>query len=302
MNRKIKSILMLIISFLAISSPLSATAIPATPEAYCLLDYQGHPDLTSKLLYVFTFPNQEAISLKFKETHPFLMVNGTFVPNANIQIINNRSFIPLRIVSEELGMNVRWDASSKTAILQKNDLHIIVKPNQEKFLINGVEALSEDKVCTINGNLYVPLRFLEKAFPITLNYIPYKESSPFYLLKNPLITVDDNSTQKRLTKEEASQLLHAQLIEAYNNFLKNKTYNQNTAYSNSILDTLKTDIDGIKCTGKVSRYWVFTGPYPILLDEFTGNIYFAKSKIARFYIEKMNITDPEVFAIDYFVG
>ena len=300
MHRKIKSLLMLMLSFLTIALPLSTEA--ATPEAYCLLNYQGRPDLTSKWLYIFTFPNQETISLKFKETHPFLMVNGTFVPTANIQIINNRSFIPLRIVSEELGMNVRWDASSQTAIIQKNTLQITVKPNQEKFLINGVEALSEDKVCTINGSLYVPLRFLEKAFPITLNYIPYKESSPFYLLGNPLITIDENSTQKQLTKEEAFQFLHAQLLEAYNNFLTNQTYNQNTEYSNSILDRLKTDIDSIQCTGKISRYWVFTGPYPILLDAFTGDIYFAKSKIVRSYIEKMIITDPEVFALDYFLG
>lgn len=162
MHRKIKSLLMLMLSFLTIALPLSTEA--ATPEAYCLLNYQGRPDLTSKWLYIFTFPNQETISLKFKETHPFLMVNGTFVPTANIQIINNRSFIPLRIVSEELGMNVRWDASSQTAIIQKMLYRLPLSLIKKSFLSMELKRYLKIKYVQLTEAFMCLCVFLKKLF------------------------------------------------------------------------------------------------------------------------------------------
>ncbi|WP_083689611.1 copper amine oxidase N-terminal domain-containing protein [Paenibacillus sp. FSL H7-0331] len=42
-----------------------------------------------------------------------LFINGKSV-STDIQIINGQSYVPLRVVSESLGADVRWDENSKT--------------------------------------------------------------------------------------------------------------------------------------------------------------------------------------------
>jgi len=42
-----------------------------------------------------------------------LIINGKTINNASPQIISNRTYVPLRVISEELGATVEWDGVNR---------------------------------------------------------------------------------------------------------------------------------------------------------------------------------------------
>lgn len=97
--------------------------------------------------------------------------------DANIDhglILNNRVFIPLRAVSEQLNIPVKWYQNEKTISLQKGDTKILLATNVNRGIVL-TPSVSEDleydlkyietdsPAQIINGTTYVPLRFISQS-------------------------------------------------------------------------------------------------------------------------------------------
>lgn len=83
-------------------------------------------------------------------------------------IKNNRTMVPLRVISENLGANVHWSDSEIT--LTKNDMQAILKPNSNIVIKNGNTVLLDVKPYIKNGRIFVPIRFLAETFDCNVNY------------------------------------------------------------------------------------------------------------------------------------
>jgi hypothetical protein len=101
-----------------------------------------------------------------------IVINGVkMAPDVPPQIIDGRTLVPLRFVSQALGAQVGWDASTQTAIVRKDfstDLPIDVPVNRIhdqrlKLEINGrlVEGVP---LAVVNGRAMVPLRIISETF------------------------------------------------------------------------------------------------------------------------------------------
>lgn len=271
-----------------------ATSICASPQLQRIRDVGISIENSKEWIYEFTFSDQKKLKLKNDNSqYTFLMIDGNIISDLNLPVINGRSFVPLRFLSETLGMNVAWDNITKLARVSKGDVSVSV-----------LASKNTDDVQLIKGTTYVSIRFLEKNFPLTVSYRPVTldQSNPFSILLHPMVTVDSIAIKETLTKQQAIELAKSELIIAYNNFLLNTNYNTNTAESQIILSTLKENINNMTCINKISRYYVLDGPYITLVDAVTGSIYFKKDKINNSFIESVNTSDPEIFAIDYFIG
>ncbi len=72
---------------------------------------------------VICYKNDKTVKLQIDSG--WAEVNGTRVPmDVPAQIINHRTMIPLRLISESLGCDVTWDAMTQTVVIES----VLIKP------------------------------------------------------------------------------------------------------------------------------------------------------------------------------
>jgi hypothetical protein len=84
------------------------------------------------------------------------------------EIKNNRTMVPLRIISDILGANVDWSNSKVT--LTKNNMKIVLHPNSSTAEKDGKKVLLDAKPYIKNNRILVPLRFIAETFRCNVNY------------------------------------------------------------------------------------------------------------------------------------
>lgn len=76
--------------------------------------------LSMGLLVGCLFPIQSV----FAEQPITLIINGKTITNASPQIVSDRTYVPLRVISEELGATVEWDGENKVVRITRKDNNI----------------------------------------------------------------------------------------------------------------------------------------------------------------------------------
>lgn len=79
-------------------------------------------------------------------------------------IINNRTMIPFREISETCGVEVSWDEKKKTVSAVKGSSKLVLKVNNTSALLNNEEMTLDAPPVIINNRIYVPLRFISESF------------------------------------------------------------------------------------------------------------------------------------------
>ncbi|WP_342428691.1 copper amine oxidase N-terminal domain-containing protein [Paenibacillus sp. FSL L8-0158] len=98
-----------------------------------------------------------------------IKVDGvTTTSDVKPEMKNNRSMVPLRVISESLGASVEW--SNFEVILAKSDMKVKLAINRSTAEKNGKKILIDVKPYTKNNRIYVPLRFIAEAFGCNVNY------------------------------------------------------------------------------------------------------------------------------------
>ena len=101
-----------------------------------------------------------------------------------------RTIVPIRIISENMGYKVGWDQKTKTATISDNKTKIEVKIGENTALVNGKRvhmdkdndgAIHHTQAMLIpakgegNDRTYVPLRFIAETFGLEVEF----ENTPF---------------------------------------------------------------------------------------------------------------------------
>ncbi|WHP42738.1 stalk domain-containing protein [Lysinibacillus boronitolerans] len=80
----------------------------------------------------------------------------------------NRTMVPLRVISENLGAKVHWSDGKVT--LTKSEMRVSLKLNSNKAEINGKTVILDTKPYLKNGRTIVPLRFLAETLGCKVHY------------------------------------------------------------------------------------------------------------------------------------
>jgi len=75
---------------------------------------------------------------------------------------NDRLFVPLRGVVEELGGNVDWDGDNRRITIQSGELKIILTIDSTEALVSGSPVKLDDPPWIKDGRTYIPLRFVSE--------------------------------------------------------------------------------------------------------------------------------------------
>jgi len=106
----------------------------------------------------------------------------TIASDVKPEIKNNRTMVPLRFISENLGAKVNWSGSEVT--LAKSDTQVILKLKSKTAVRNGKPALLDATPYIKNNRIMVPLRFIAETFNCSVefrNSTVSVEPAPFIL-------------------------------------------------------------------------------------------------------------------------
>ncbi len=131
-------------------------------------------------------------SLPAYAAQSIIKIDGvTITTDAAPEVKNNRTMVPLRVISENLGATVNWIDSKIT--LTNNNMQITLKPNSNTVIKNGKTELLDVQPYLKNNRLFVPIRFIAETFGCQVNY------------QNSTVTVDTEPLVINNVKVKATQ-------------------------------------------------------------------------------------------------
>lgn len=125
---------------------------------------------------------------------------------------NNRTMVPLRVISENLGATVNWQDSKVT--LTNNKMQITLQPNSNTVIKNGKTELLDVKPYLKNNRLFVPIRFIAETFGCQVNY------------QNSTVTVDTAPLLINNVKVKATQYEYHMTMGGIVQQIQGNTYNK----------------------------------------------------------------------------
>ena len=75
-------------------------------------------------------------------------------------IRNERTMLPARFVSENLGASVKWDENKREVTITKDSTVIVITIDSQTALVNGRAIVLESPAFIENARTYTPLRFI----------------------------------------------------------------------------------------------------------------------------------------------
>ncbi|MDQ0111472.1 N-acetylmuramoyl-L-alanine amidase family protein [Paenibacillus harenae] len=105
------------------------------------------------------------------EAVPRLYLNGLLLqPDANPQIVNQSTVVPIRVITEGLGFQVEWDNATKTVTINDGSNVIKLTINNNAALVNDQVVQMETKPIIVKGTTLVPLRFVGEQFGLEFEW------------------------------------------------------------------------------------------------------------------------------------
>ncbi|MFJ7186951.1 copper amine oxidase N-terminal domain-containing protein [Lysinibacillus xylanilyticus] len=157
------------------------------------------------ILMLFSLPAYAANST--------IKIDGVVVTSdAAPETKNNRTMVPLRVISENLGATVNWQDSKVT--LTNNKMQITLQQNSNTVIKNGKTELLDVKPYLKNNRLFVPIRFIAETFGCQVNY------------QNSTVTVDTAPLLINNVKVKATQYEYHMTMGGVVQQIQGNTYNK----------------------------------------------------------------------------
>ncbi len=101
-----------------------------------------------------------------------VFVNGeeTYLPDQQAFIQRDRTMVPVRFITEEVGAQVLWNQATRTVTISKNGTTINMAVGQKEFMVNGVQYTSDIAPMISNGRTMVPVRFVTENLGFAVQY------------------------------------------------------------------------------------------------------------------------------------
>jgi len=105
-----------------------------------------------------------------KKGYEALFINGSVVKYPQNVVINNKRLFPLRIVSENLGAEVKWLSDTGEIEIYDMGKTIRLKTGSEKVSVDGGEEVLDTSPKIINGTVYVSAQFVKDVLGAKIAY------------------------------------------------------------------------------------------------------------------------------------
>ncbi|BAU27783.1 copper amine oxidase-like protein [Aneurinibacillus soli] len=104
-------------------------------------------------------------------------INITIKINGNVivfdqepMVVDGRTFVPLRAIFEQLGVNTQWDEKAKTVKASKGKKKMSLKIGSHQAMVDGKTVKLDQQARIVNGRTLVPLRFVSESIGAQVNW------------------------------------------------------------------------------------------------------------------------------------
>ena len=103
-----------------------------------------------------------------------IYVNGReiYTEEAAPAIRHNRTFLPLRAVTEELGYTVSWDRDKKEVTLTKGDASVVMTIGKKTYRLGDKTASMDVAPFLEKDRTFIPARYLGEATGLSVKWMP----------------------------------------------------------------------------------------------------------------------------------
>ncbi len=102
---------------------------------------------------------------------------------------NDRTMVPVRIISERFGADVSWNGEKQEVTIIKADKTIVLTIGSDTAFVNG-EAVTLDAAAEeVNGRTMVPIRFVSETLGMRVKYVAPTEHV-FITDEEPVMTIN----------------------------------------------------------------------------------------------------------------
>jgi hypothetical protein len=91
-----------------------------------------------------------------------------------IEASSNRTFVPLRVISESFKAQVMWDSKLRQVTVQKPGIKIVLWIDNKTAKINGISKVIDAAPLIKDSRTFVPLRFIGEAFSAEIQWYSEK--------------------------------------------------------------------------------------------------------------------------------
>ena len=100
-----------------------------------------------------------------------ILYNGNFIETDEVaRIVNNKTMIPLRVISEALDFEVEWIEDTQAIAVTKADKSFITNIGSEQAVVNGVSTILETAPYIHNDRTFIPLRDVSEALGFNVEW------------------------------------------------------------------------------------------------------------------------------------
>lgn len=104
-----------------------------------------------------------------------VLINGKYLVSGEPSaIVNGRTMVPLRPVFEALGLEPKWDETTKTVTAQNSVSNMSLTIGNPEAMINNMGVTLDAPGVLINGNTMVPARFIAETFGASVEWMEDK--------------------------------------------------------------------------------------------------------------------------------
>lgn len=131
-------------------------------------------------------------------------------------IERGRTLVPLRVISESLGYEVKWNQEERIADISNNKDKLSVKIGSDKALLNDKEVSLDVAACLKNSRTFLPLRFVGESLGLNVSWD--QESKTVFLKTGDKTKEFDTSNLSKDEKEYLEKIMdfRADLTQNFN--------------------------------------------------------------------------------------
>lgn len=159
--------------------------------------------------------------------------NKPIKTDVEIYAKNNRTLVPIRVISESLGYNVEWNSQNNTVKISNADKNILLKINSDEAFVNSKKITIDVPAEAKKNRTFVPIRFVAENMGVkvewdqenyTVNLFSDKktstENTPEAIYKEKIISISkemniQTETIKNLYFKDASKYTTSEKKSAY---------------------------------------------------------------------------------------
>lgn len=138
-----------------------------------------------------------AIVMIVSFTAPAFAGNATVGVDDGV-LFNNRVLIPLRVVSSNLGGDIKWYKEDRFIQIKTKEKEILLAVNFKNARVNDKIITMDSPVLLIGGVTYVSLKFVSQTFGAKLNWDD-KSKQATIMLDDQTVVVNVQNDESRIT-------------------------------------------------------------------------------------------------------